>query len=93
MSDASPRLVYIEWIDSAAMHGWRSLQNIRDDATLAVIQSIGWLIVDTDELKTVVAHMHMDVPQNGTTRFASDPFTIPTVVIRKIVDLTIPDEL
>lgn len=91
MTDAAPRLVYVEWVDSAAMHGWHSLEDIRADATLAVIQSIGWLINDTDECKTLVGHMHMDIPQNGVTRFASDPLTIPSVVIRRMVDLAVPD--
>jgi hypothetical protein len=88
--EAVPRLVYVEWVDSAAMHGWHSLKDIREDATLAVIQSIGWLIIDTDEQKTLVASKHMDIPQNGDVCFGSDPITIPAVVIRKMVDIATP---
>jgi hypothetical protein len=76
-----PSLVYIEWVDSAAMHGWRSLDYIKEEATVAVIQSVGWIIRESEESITIVAHMHKELPQNGVTRYASDPTTIPTAMI------------
>jgi hypothetical protein len=41
MTKTPPSLVYIEWLDSAAMHGWRAIDDIKTDATVVVVQSIG----------------------------------------------------
>jgi hypothetical protein len=76
-------LVYIEWIDSAAMQGWRAIDGIKEDATVAVIQSVGWVVTETEQAITLVAHMHKDIPQNGTVRYGSDPMTIPKGVIKE----------
>jgi hypothetical protein len=83
MNNTIGQLVYIEWLDSAAMHGWQALGEVREHATLVVIQSVGWVIHETDDAITLVAHIHKDVPENGDVRLATDPLTIPKGVIRE----------
>ena len=72
-------LVYIEWLDSAAMHGWQSLDRIRADAGPVLIQSVGWVVCETDTAVTLVAHKHRDTADS--VPMATDPLTIPKGVI------------
>lgn len=74
-------LIYLEWVDAAANQGWHNLDSIRDDATVLLIQSVGWVIRETDQAITLAAHMHKDIPENGAVRQATDPLTIPKAAI------------
>lgn len=74
-------LVYLEWVDASAIHGWQSLDDIQRDGAPLVIQSVGWIVHETDDAITLVAHMHKDNP--NAVRQMSDPLTIPKGIIRE----------
>lgn len=61
-------IVYIEWIDSSGVDGWIN----EDDYTpeLQTIDSIGYLVDETDEHITICAH-------KTSTGIIGSPITIP----------------
>ena len=81
--DEKLRLVLIEWEEpSNRSMNWRPL----DGAVfgLAVCRSVGWLIHEERDFKTIVAHIGtVDV---GKSHGRGD-ITIPTSTIHRIVDL------
>lgn len=83
----SAPLVYIEWLDAAAVHGWQDLDTVTDDASPIVIQSVGWVLRETDAAITLGAHLHKDIPQNGAVRQVTDALTIPkaAITVRRVL--------
>jgi hypothetical protein len=80
-------LVYIRWVDSAVSSGWHTLDTIVQESSAVEVQSIGWLLVDTDEQKTIVAHMYLPDEHGDLVQQGSDPMTIPTSQVRTFVRL------
>ena len=70
-------LVFIEWVDSAGIPGWKPLTAIQSDATPIVVESVGWIVAENDTALTIVSHIYKDTPQNGDTRHGADSMTIP----------------
>jgi hypothetical protein len=70
-------MVYIEWVDSAGLHGWHSIEELQSDATPIVIESVGWVITENETAVTLVSHIYKDMPGNGGTRQGADSMTIP----------------
>jgi hypothetical protein len=77
-----PKLVLIEWLDSHRTDAWHT----SPPATKPVLcRSVGWLIHDGKEAKTIAAHVtEEDEPQR------SGEMTIPTCSIRKMRTLKSP---
>jgi hypothetical protein len=56
------------------------VDEIKRDATTLVIQSVGWVLRETDDALTLVAHIHKEAADS--VRYASDPITIPKFAIQ-----------
>lgn len=76
MPNAHAPLVLIEWLDSHQVAGWHT----EAPATKPLLcRSVGWLVYDGDEGKTLAPHMtDEDTPQR------CGEMTIPTGAITKI---------
>ena len=74
-----PRLVLIEWVDSHMDQGW----NREEPMTMPLrCRSVGWLLHDGKEAKTIVPHMtDEEAPQRCGV------MTIPSVAVVRIKDL------
>ena len=69
------KLLLIEWVDSCGDGTrWRELDEIKKDRPVR-IRSVGWLLVETPESKTIVAHLGPDHGQGE--------MTIPKEAIKK----------
>lgn len=49
------RLVYLEWVDSAASEGWHATDGY--EPTLIYVQSVGWVHHEDETAITIVAHL------------------------------------
>jgi hypothetical protein len=76
---AGPKLVLIEWVDSQQSVGWT-----RDEPAPKPMKcrSVGWLVYDGKEMKTVAATMSEEESPQRTLEM-----TIPTCSITKIKPL------
>lgn len=78
------KLVYIEWEDSAGDGShWRELDYIKQDRP-ARIRSVGWLLAETENSKTIVAHL-------SGSNHGQGEMTIPKSAIKKFRVLKAPD--
>jgi len=81
------RLVLVEWVDSfGCSSSWAPLEECEPKALTC--RSVGWLIHDGDDCKTVVPHLvsnHPEVRDQGC-----GDMTIPASAVRKIVDIELP---
>jgi len=82
MASKPLKLVYVEWVDSATIHGWHDIEELQDDGGTVFMQSVGWIIHETKEALMLAAHLHKDIPENGAVRMAADAIAIPKVAIR-----------
>ncbi len=81
------KLVLIEWVDSHRTDGWHELGDERPDhATVA--RSVGWLLLDGQEVKIVAPHFMPD--QAGVDPQAAGVMTIPVRAILTVRELTEP---
>ncbi|MBA3894946.1 MAG: hypothetical protein H0X69_14880 [Gemmatimonadales bacterium] len=79
------KLVLIEWVDSHRTDGWHELADERPDhATVA--RSVGWLVLDGQEVKIVAPHLMPDQP--GVDLQAAGVMTIPVRAILAVRELT-----
>jgi len=79
------RLVLIEWIDSYGCSStWENLEGCKP--SIMSCKSVGWLVHDGDDCKTVVPHV-----ANGAQQGCGD-MTIPTCAITRLVDLGVPED-
>lgn len=78
------RLVLIEWIDSFGCSShWSMMEDVHP--TVLVCRSVGWLLHDGEDCKTIVPHV---APETEHTRHQGcGDMTIPTRCIRSIRDL------
>lgn len=67
--------IYIKWIDSSALHGWWALEDIERDLSPAVIETVGVLLGETDELFYISAAVDM------TNNRVLSPFVIPKCAV------------
>lgn len=68
---------YVKWFDSAAPKGWVWENEI--DASVVVVESVGWIINEDDESITLSSHR----TNHGQSH---SPMTIPKVAIAEIKD-------
>lgn len=74
------KLVLIDWVDSCGDGTrWRELDEIKKDRPVR-IRSVGWLLVETKESKTIVPHL-------GDSDHGQGEMTIPSEAIKKITVL------
>jgi hypothetical protein len=71
-------LVFIEWVDSRATHGWSTVDEIEN--TCVIVQSVGWKILENEELIVISGH-YGKPPQ---PQFCG-VMTIPKCCIKKII--------
>ena len=74
-----PRLVLIEWLDSHQQGRWTADEPAKEPL---MCRSVGWLVHDGDNAKTVAAHITVE-----TTPQRAGEMTIPTCAITKITSL------
>ena len=65
----------IKWLDSSETHGWVEKDNLK--AKIEEIESVGFIVHETDELIVISNAMHQDA--------INSPFTIPKFAIKKIM--------
>jgi len=81
------RLVLVEWEDSlGCSSSWAPLED--SDPKVLLCRSVGWLLHDGDQCKTIVPHVTEQM--TGIDRQGCGDMTIPTAAIRQIVDLSEP---
>ena len=81
------KLVQIDWVDScsaAAGHPWCHIDEVKPASVKC--QSVGWLLHDDKESKTVIAHLSYG-NHDGSLRQSAGDMTIPTRAITKLVVL------
>lgn len=77
------RLVLVEWIDSyGCASSWEHFANTQPK--VMTCKSVGWLLHDNDDCKTIVPHI-ADDPDQGC-----GDMTIPAKAITRMVDLQVP---
>jgi hypothetical protein len=81
-------LVCIEWIDSASVHEWRGIEEIHDQLTRCV--SIGWLLHDTNDVKTLLPTVQLSIDDARVINTTS-AITIPHGAITAMHALTMPE--
>lgn len=81
-------LVYIEWEDSHSTTGsvWKSIETVQESGPCVVCRSVGWLVEDHKNHKTVVGSISYGRDDGGVNQVSGD-MTIPTSAIRKLVRL------
>lgn len=86
----TPRLVLIEWIDSASSvdPGWKRNGDIADLCHHVYCRSTGWIMHETKESLTIVGHLTGDDPR--TVGMFKGDLTIPKVSIMRRVYLDRP---
>ena len=75
----TPKLVLIEWLDSHQQARWTDDEPAKEPL---LCRSVGWLVHDGDNAKTVAAHITVE----ATPQRAGE-MTIPTCAITKITSL------
>lgn len=76
-----PKLVFIEWLDSSQTHGWNAVEDI--PTGISKCQSVGWLIADSDESKTLAPHVVLG-DQPGFPNQGCGVMSIPVCCIVRI---------
>jgi hypothetical protein len=52
------KLVYVEWVDSAAMTGtWNDLSTVRGKPQPFVCRSVGWVVSESRDYLQIAAHL------------------------------------
>lgn len=73
------KLLRVNWLDTASMAGWRSLEEMRKDANLAKCISVGFEILRTKECLTLcMSYAFHDADDDEEF---SDCITIPVACI------------
>ena len=73
------KLVLIDWVDSVGDGTrWRELDDIKKDKPVK-IRSVGWILAETKESMTIVAHL--------SDSHGQGEMTIPSEAIKKITVL------
>ena len=75
MTDPKMKIVYVKWIDSASLTGWRSAEQHKGPPPY--IESAGYLLEKTDEYVTLL--QSMSAYGNG-----DNSLTIPRCAIKRI---------
>lgn len=69
------KVVYIKWIDSSATVGWHELAFVADDVKPAIIETVGHLIAETDDLYILTTSVDI------VNMRALSPMCIPKVAV------------
>lgn len=78
------KLVLIEWIDSSsAPDGWNRLDELKISTKPIRCRSVGWLLHEGNDAKTLVAHISGESDQHNNARACGD-MTIPNCAILKM---------
>lgn len=71
------RLEHIVWVDSEVAAGWCDGADF-DEPTLRRVQSVGWVIGESDDAIVIAAHVQIE---DGAVDVVADAMTIPKVAI------------
>lgn len=77
------KLVLVEWVDSHSGVGWQRISEIAGNSEPVRCRSVGWLVSDTKESKTLVPHISGDV-DSGIIPYGCGDLTIPAASITSI---------
>lgn len=82
------KLVVIDWVDSSSVaggHTWHGVETVKDDCNIEALmcRSVGWLLVDGRDAKTIIAHQAFGSTQHDLNAVSGD-MTIPVCAIRKM---------
>ena len=77
------KLVLIEWIDSHAGRGWQDMDEIEGACEPLYCRSVGWLVSEANDCKTVVPHLSGDKSGEVLSQGRGD-LTIPDRSIVKM---------
>lgn len=77
------KLVIVDWIDSHSGQGWQRLSDIEQSAKPLKCRSVGWLLVDGKDAKTLVPHISGGSDLR-VVPFGTGELTIPTVSILRM---------
>ena len=82
------KLVMIDWVDSSSVASgrvWSSIEDVTEEGTIASLlcRSVGWLVVDNKDSKTIIAHQAFGGRENKLNQVAGD-MTIPSCAIVKM---------
>lgn len=80
------KLVLVEWIDSHSGNGWQRLSEIQGSAEPIRCRSVGWLVAESDECKTIVPHISGETNE-GIAPYGCGDLAIPTKAIVKMTTL------
>jgi hypothetical protein len=77
------KLVHITWDDhNSNSFGWRTDEEIAADSQPLGCETVGWLVKDGKDVKTVVMTRYLE--ENGFMQKSTGDMTILTCAIRKI---------
>ena len=82
------KLIYIEWEDAIANHGWHDTKQMADWAkdSSTLIKQVAWVYGETEEYLILYSRCSMDRPEEET--YYGNLQKIPKTWIRKTVNLT-----
>jgi hypothetical protein len=82
------KLVLIEWVDShGSIEGWKLIEENTKSETL-ICESVGWLLYDGKDCKTILPHMAGHKSDNIMFQGRGE-LTIPTKAILKMKTLNV----
>jgi len=85
------KLVYIKWLDSYGVGAkWEELDDIHDEPYYCC--SVGWLVGDGENTKTIVPHIAPENKKIGSDSFGCGDMAIPVRSILEIKELKLEDE-
>ena len=80
------KVVYIKWIDSSATVGWHELAFVADDVKPAIIETVGHLVAETDDLYILTTSVDI------VNMRALSPMCIPKVAVLEFDSEDVEDE-
>lgn len=77
------KLLLIEWVDSHSCgNGWQKLETVESNQEVLHCRSVGWLLVETDDIVVLVPHISGE--RNTNTRlFCKGDLAIPKRAITR----------
>jgi hypothetical protein len=77
------KLVLVEWLDSHAGDGWQSIGDIAEACQPLHCRSVGWLVSESNDCKTLVPHLAGDKSGKVLSQGSGD-LTIPNRSILRV---------
>jgi hypothetical protein len=80
MIPAEPPLIFVEWVDSHTVTGWKKLSTLEENEPLRCV-SVGWLIHDGEETKVIAPHLSRGSEQGNGIMVIPAGAILRTVII------------